>query len=348
MPDRFIQLHLLTFYGPANLNRDDTGRPKTAMIGGVERLRISSQSLKRAVRTSDMFQQRLHGHLASRTQRLGDQIKAHLTAKQIADEKASNAARAVAEQFGKLKGEKDDNPNRIEQLAFISPEERDHAFALAERVAAGETVDFKKEGLLRKVDGAADIAMFGRMLADNPDFNRDAAVQVAHAFSTHSASPESDFYTAVDDLKTAAEDAGAGFIGSTGFGSAVFYLYACINRALLIENLGGNEALAKTAIAALTEAFATVSPTGKQASFASRSRADFIMAERGDDQPRNLAGAFIRPLAGVDLMNDSIAALEGYRDRLTKAYADNNPAPAVMNTAAGSGSLADIIKHVSA
>ncbi|MCB1521789.1 MAG: type I-E CRISPR-associated protein Cas7/Cse4/CasC [Hyphomicrobiaceae bacterium] len=348
MPDRFIQLHLLTFYGPANLNRDDTGRPKTALIGGVERLRVSSQSLKRAVRTSDTFQQTLHGHLAARTQRLGEQIESHLVGKQVAPDAAASASRKVAEQFGKLKGENDDNPTRIEQLAFVSPEEQEHAFALAERIAKGEEIDFKKEGLLRKVDGAADIAMFGRMLADNPVFNRDAAVQVAHAFSTHNATPESDFYTAVDDLKSSSEDAGAGFIGSTGFGSAVFYLYACINRALLIENLGGNDALANSAISALTHALATVSPTGKQASFASRARADYIMAERGDDQPRNLAGAFVRPVSGKDLMENSIAALEGYRDKLTKAYADNNPAPAIMNVRTGAGTLADIINHVSA
>ena len=42
----FVQLHLLTFYPPSNLNRDDTGRPKSAVIGGVERLRISSQAIK--------------------------------------------------------------------------------------------------------------------------------------------------------------------------------------------------------------------------------------------------------------------------------------------------------------
>jgi len=348
MTDRFIQLHLLTFYGPANLNRDDTGRPKTAIVGGTERLRVSSQSLKRAVRTSDVFREELQGHVAERTQRLGEEIERHLLDKQTAPDTARSAARDVAGHFGKIKGEKDDNPTRIEQLAFISPDERAHAIALAERIAAGEKPDLKKEGLLRKADGAADVAMFGRMLADNPDFNRDASVQVAHAFSTHTAFVESDFYTAVDDLKQPDEDAGASFLGNTGFGSAVFYLYVCINRPLLIENLEGNEGLGRDAITALTRALATVSPSGKQASFASRSRADFILAERGADQPRNLAGAFVSPVTGNDLLTASRNSLVEYRDKLTKAYDDNNPAPMIMDVRAGQGSLADIVSFVSA
>ena len=136
--------------------------------------------------------------------------------------------------------------------------------------------------------------MFGRMLADNADFNREAAVQVAHAYTTHRVAVEDDFYTAVDDLKTKAEDAGAGFVGELGFGSGLFYLYVCIDTDLLVANLGGNDGLAaKSAVAALTEALATVSPGGKQASFASRSRAAYLLVEKGDQQPRTFAGAFV-------------------------------------------------------
>ena len=107
---RFVQLHLLTFYPPANLNRDDTGRPKTAIIGGVERLRISSQSLKRAVRTSDVFKAKLDGHLAQRTQRLGADILKHLVEKGMEEKAALATARKIAEVFGKLEDEKADNP----------------------------------------------------------------------------------------------------------------------------------------------------------------------------------------------------------------------------------------------
>jgi CRISPR system Cascade subunit CasC len=345
---RFTQLHLLTFYGPSNLNRDDVGRPKTARVGGVERLRISSQALKRAVRTSEAFQRTLEGHLGERTQRLGDEILETLVEEGVAPDVALKAARGVAGIFGKIKGEKDDHPVRIEQLAFVGPEERASALALARRLAAGEGIDPEKEkaSVLRKRDAAADIAMFGRMLADDPDFNRGAAVQVAHAFTTHKTPVEEDYYTAVDDLKDRAEDAGAGFIGNAGFGSGVFYLYVCIDRALLVENLGGDAGLANDALAALTTALATVSPGGKQASFASRARASYILAENGDQQPRSLAGAFAKPVGGDDPIGGSIAALTVFRDQLDKAYGPGADAAAEMNVSGGSGTLADIIAFI--
>src|SRR6516165_6528365 len=138
---RFVQLHLLTFYPPANLNRDDTGRPKTAIIGGAERLRISSQSLKRAVRTSDVFRSKLDGHLAKRTQRLGADILKYLVDKGMDEKKAMEVTRKIAEVFGKLEDEKADNPSYIRQLAFISPEEREAAFALADKALSGEEID---------------------------------------------------------------------------------------------------------------------------------------------------------------------------------------------------------------
>jgi CRISPR system Cascade subunit CasC len=317
---RFLQLHLLTFYPPANLNRDDTGRPKTAIIGGVERLRISSQSLKRSVRTSDVFRTKLDGHLASRTQRLGADIQAHFVEKGM-DEKAAIAnARKIAEVFGKLEEEKADHPTYIRQLAFISPQERDAAFALAGKALAGETIDPKPDAVLAKVDTAADIAMFGRMLADNADFNREAAVQVAHAYTTHKVTVEDDFYTAVDDLKNKAEDAGAGFIGELGFGSGLFYLYVCIDTQLLVANLGGNDGIARSAVAALAEALATVSPGGKQASFASRARAEYLLVEKGSQQPRTLGSAFARPIGGHDLVEASVAKLEAFGQAMDKAY----------------------------
>lgn len=114
---RFLQLHLLTFYPPANLNRDDSGRPKSAVMGGAPRLRVSSQSLKRAWRTSDVFATALAGHLAQRTQQLGEDILTHLGAKGVPADTALKAARAVAGVFGKIKTEKDTNPaNRATRL----------------------------------------------------------------------------------------------------------------------------------------------------------------------------------------------------------------------------------------
>ncbi len=342
----FLQLHLLTAYGPSNLNRDDTGRPKGVLFGGVPRLRISSQSLKRAWRTSDMFRNRLDGHLASRTQRLGEDVRRHLVEGGLDDNEALATARKIANIFGKLRPETDPNPAFIEQLAFVSPEERAEAFALANRVLAGEDINTPNPSdVLRRTDAAADIAMFGRMLADDPKFNREAAVQVAHAITTHRAVAEDDYYTAVDDLKSRddSEDAGAGFVGVQEFGAGVFYLYLCVDRGLLQENLTGNTALSNASISALVEAAATVAPRGKRASFASHARAFYAHAEKGSDQPRSLAAAFLKPVSGTDQGSASVAALEDFRDKLDRAYGPCAAERLTMNIEKGEGTIMEVV-----
>jgi CRISPR system Cascade subunit CasC len=321
----FLQFHLLTAYPASNLNRDDTGRPKTVEFGGTPRLRVSSQSLKRAWRTSPVFSERLEGAMGQRTQRLGEDLQRHLVEKGMEGARATEVARQIAGVFGKLKEAGGEDAAYIKQLAFIAPEERERAFALAERALAGETIEPSREALLGHSDGAADIAMFGRMLADAAAFNREAAVQVAHAFTTHRAAVEDDYYVAVDDLKNAADhdDVGTSFIGVQEYGSGLFYLYACVDCDLLRRNLDGDAGRAADAVDALLRAAATVSPRGKQASFASRARASFVLAERGSQQPRTLAAAFLKPIRareGEDLTTASVAALTGFRDNLDRAY----------------------------
>lgn len=319
---RFLQMHILTPYPPSNPNRDDLGRPKTALIGGVSRMRISSQAIKRAMRVSEAFQAQLEGHMGQRTQRLGEVVRKHLNEERnMPTEKATEIARDVAAAFGKLKSDK--NSTSIEQLAFISPQEREAAIALADRLAEGgempDAKDFARQ-ILQTADGAVDIAMFGRMLADNPDFNRDAAVQVAHAFTTNRMDIEDDYYTAVDDLKTSAEDAGAGFIGEAGFGAGVFYLYICVNRTLLLNNLDGDRELAEKGLQALVQAAATASPSGKKNSYANHVRAEYMLLERGDAQPRTLAGAFTKEVDDADQMGASIGRLTEQRSELAEVY----------------------------
>jgi CRISPR system Cascade subunit CasC len=337
----FIQLHALISYPPSNPNRDDLGRPKTATYGGVPRLRVSSQALKRAIRTHESFASALTGHLGERTQRLGEVILAHLREKGVAEARALEIAREVGGAFAKIKSDKDANPARTEQLAFVSPDERRFALELADRMAAGEAAPKDKDlkaTVLRAADGAADIAMFGRMLADAPEFNREAAVQVSHALTTHRAQIEDDYYTAVDDLKRPSEDMGAGFVGEAGFGSGVFYVYACINRDLLVKNLAGDTALADRAIEAFVNGFALASPSGKKNSFANHVRAEFLLCERGDRQPRTLAGAFLRPVRADreadDLMTASINALEKQRAAFERVYGRDWSADAWMNARA--------------
>lgn len=367
---RFVQLHLLTAYPPANLNRDDLGRPKTALFGGVTRLRLSSQALKRAIRTSDGFKAALDGHLGERTQRIGQVVENHLRDRGVPDAEATRIAIIVARGFGKNEDDRKP-PTYTKQLAFISGEERATALSIAERLAAGEKLLVEREAeeeagaveapkpgrkskkearlpselLLRTVDTAVDIAMFGRMLADDPDYNREAAVQVAHAITTHKCIVEDDYYTAVDDLKKPSEDAGAGFIGEAGFGAGLFYFYACIDRPLLERNLGGDADLAARGIDAFVRAAATSGPKGKQASFASRAKASYGLVERGDATPRTLAAAFLRPISGDDSGGDmlaaSVSALTRWRHSLAQAYAEDNVVRE-MDVADGSGTLAGL------
>lgn len=321
---KFLQLHLLTSYPPSNPNRDDLGRPKTANFGNAERMRISSQSLKRALRSSDAFRENpeLLGKMGDRTTRFGELVEAHLQGK-VPEDKALEIAKQVAKIFGKLDDANKHHGARIKQLALLSPDEQEAAFSLADKLVSGEELPSDKEVaklVFKTADGAVDMAMFGRMLADNADYNREAAVQIAHAITTNKITVENDFYTALDDLKKPSEDAGADFIGDLGFSSGVFYIYACIDKDLLVENLAGDKALAAIAIKALIEALATSSPSGKKNSFAHGGRAEFILAETGSQQPRTLASAFLKPVRDESLMEKSIKELETYRANMDQAY----------------------------
>ena len=347
---RFVQLHILTAYPPSNLNRDDLGRPKTAIVGGATRLRISSQANKRAFRTSDVFASALAGHMGRRTQRFGEIVRDHLKEAGTDEKKAVSIARQVAGIFGEPKDERGPDPVHIKQLAFISDEEHRAALVLADRLAAGEKIDIEKEAkksVLQRTDTAADIGMFGRMLAADPDFNREAAVQVSHAFTTHRAVIEDDYYTAVDDLKKRDTDAGAGFVGEAGFGAGVFYLYLCIDTDLLVRNLSGDRALAATATAALIDAATSVAPSGKQASFASRARAGFVLCEDGTAQPRSLASAFLKPVDANEgagsMMRASIDRLADAREAIDQAYGPIADRAVTMDVEGRQGTLADVI-----
>jgi CRISPR system Cascade subunit CasC len=247
--------------------------------------------------------------------------------------------------FGKLDTAKKDGSKVATTLAFISPQEWALAMDLAEKIAAGEEVPKEKELkklVLRKADGAVDIAMFGRMLADDADFNREAAVQVAHAITTHAAQAEEDWYSAVDDLNKA-EDTGAGHLGEHAFGSGIFYQYVCVNCDLLIANLGGDKALAAKGIEALARALAQATPRGKQNSHAHHPRAYYIRAECGDQAPRDLSGAFFTPIKAQPWLDTSVAALDKTRTDLDAAYGQVWSDACVMYVGVG-GTMEDVVR----
>lgn len=321
---RFVQLHLLTSYPPANLNRDDLGRPKTAMMGGEPRLRVSSQSLKRAWRTSEVFAESLKSHIGTRTKEMGVKVFQTLKESGIAKKDAVAWAKAIAEQFGKLKkasATEETQELEIEQLAHFSPEEGQAIDDLVDQLIARKSGPEKDElELLRKRHTAADIALFGRMLAAKPAYNTEAAAQVAHAISVHSVVVEDDYFTAVDDLNLTGDDAGAAHLGETEFAAGLFYLYLCIDKELLIENLSGDAELANQTLAALIEAAATVAPTGKQNSFASRARASYLLCETGNQQPRSLSVAFLKSVPRGDMLASSRKRLDNTIQNMDQAY----------------------------
>lgn len=339
----FIQLHLLTSYAPSNLNRDDLGRPKTAKMGGFERLRVSSQSLKRNWRVSDVFQQALSGHIGTRTKRLGNEVYTYLLEKGCTEKEANEWARSIAGVFGKIKKE----GFEIEQLAHISPAEKNAALDLAAELAEEKRAPKANELTLLKSDNtAADIAMFGRMLASASAFNVDAACQVAHAISVHSIVIEDDYFTAVDDLNDGSEDAGSSHIGETGFAAALFYSYICINKTLLVENLNNDEELANKAIQALTEAATSVAPSGKQNSYASRARASFVLAEKGEQQPRSLAVAYLKPVQDEDQAMAAVNALQKQVENMDKVYGACAASRYHINAIEGEGTLQELLDFV--
>ncbi|MBI5335040.1 MAG: type I-E CRISPR-associated protein Cas7/Cse4/CasC [Burkholderiales bacterium] len=371
---RFVQLHVLTHYPPSNLNRDDTGRPKTALVGDALRLRISSQSQKRAWRTSDVFETALAGHIGTRTKELGPELYKAMTAAGAPDKDARAWARAIAEKFGKLKAEKKEKADKadkaekgadkadvaytdlqIEQLAHISPQEWEAAMTLARACAERKSAPQADElSLLTQPRSAVDIAMFGRMLADAPQFNVEAAIQVSHAFTVHKAQVEDDFFSAVDDINPR----GAGHIDERGYGAGLYYLYVCIDRELLKTNLGGDEALAAKGLAALVEAITKVSPTGMQNSFASRAYAGYVLAEKGAQQPRSLSQAFVDPVrpgaggdddgsgGGTGMVAAAKRALKKRQDGFDRVYGACADARYELDVEAPQGSLSELIAFV--
>src|SRR5690606_10369347 len=239
-----IELHLLTPHAPANLNRDDFGRPKTALFGGTERGRISSQALKRAIRKSPFVAERLAGKISTRSlhipQMLFDELKGGYEGDDV--ERLRALCEAVTHALGKPDK---DNPLKTSQIVFLTPDEIARIRAFVRETVESDTRLTKKElaefgktvaaatGLDRRPSDGVDVALFGRMTTDEADAFAavDAAMQVAHPIATHTTVTETDYFTAVDDWKQgrgaeeAAETRGSGHIGELDFNSAVYYKY---------------------------------------------------------------------------------------------------------------------------
>lgn len=294
-----VDIHILQTVPPSNINRDDTGSPKTATYGGVRRARVSSQAWKRATRTA--FGNHLDSsELGVRSKRVVELVAEAITARapELGERAQSLASESVKQVGIKVASPKKNESEQSGYLVFLSRRQVDNLAEAAVDAASSDNVaqalkDAKVKDLANR-DHSVDVALFGRMVADQSDINVDAAAQVAHAISVHPVETEFDYYTAVDDRNTD-EETGAGMIGTVEFNSSTLYRYAAVDVDRLAENLGSTEATQRATEAFLT-AFVRSMPSGKQNTFANRTLPEAIMVRVRDSQPINLVGAFESPV----------------------------------------------------
>lgn len=337
----FIEIHALQNFAPSNLNRDDTGSPKDCEFGGHRRARVSSQCWKRAVREyfseADLIPE---AQRAVRTKKLVGKLAATLVEcdQKRSREQATAVAAAAVESLGVGLDNKSKDEKKTSVLLFLGYDQigtlASHCHENWESIVSGiqkskspkDKVVLPKD-VVSKLKGAlngsraVDLALFGRMIAEDPAQNVDAACQVAHALSTHRVAPEFDYYTAVDDLGRE-DETGAGMVGTQEFNSACFYRYANVDLEQLANNLGGDRELAMAGVRAFLEGFIMAIPQAKQNSSAAQSLPSFVMVVVRDKGLASLANAFAKPVdgRGKGLVANSAEALAGYWGKLTGMY----------------------------
>ncbi|MEU1897712.1 type I-E CRISPR-associated protein Cas7/Cse4/CasC [Nocardiopsis dassonvillei] len=347
MSRTILDVHVLQTVPPSNINRDDTGAPKTAVYGGVRRSRVSSQAWKRATRLA--FDALLDPReLGTRTKRVAELVASRIREIDPSIEEVEALALA-AETVQVATGSKIEVPKRKADAAkkngakepapesaylmFLSARQRD---GLAELAVDGRE-DIK--AFLKDKDNKArakavadtrhsvDIALFGRMVADGADVNVDAAAQVAHAISVHAVENESDYYTAVDD-RNPEEETGAGMIGTVEFNSATLYRYAAVDVDLLRKNLGEGlredepvtEPL-RRAVEAFVRGFVESMPTGKVNTFGNHTLPDAVVVKLRGARPISFVGAFEEPVeAGAGHVAQASARLAEYVPQVERAF----------------------------
>lgn len=328
----FIDVHILQDLPPSNINRDQSGSPKTAMYGGVQRLRVSSQAWKRATRLTfgnDLPEQ----ERGVRTRRLEQLLHHELTTRKVDEAVGNEIVTSVLKTLGIKAGKK------AELLSYLLFCSRGQLSQIADRMAAlaphWSNLTPKQQESAAKDIGfqealssghSLDVALFGRMVADLSQLNVEAATQVAHAISTHAAPSQFDYFTAVDDVpgvdETGDGDLGAGMIGTIEFNSGTIYRFATIAFDQLVENLADPQA-AIAGVEHFLKAFTLSMPTGHQNSFAARTRPALIATIIRADQPVNLVSAFERPIVSRNgMMAPSQVALATTAHKEARRWGD--------------------------
>lgn len=331
------EIHMLKNYPPTNLNRDETGAPKTCIFGGVTRGRISSQCLKRSWRTSELFKAEIgEENLGVRTRRLPALIAEKLKEMGVSAEYAEAVMPRITG-FGNKDG-KETKDGTTAQIIFFAPQDIEAAaVAVKEKLEACKTVKdvekLKAKDLQEAVTGASirpitlDIALFGRMVTCDAFRDVEAAMQVAHAISTNKVCVESDYFTAMDDLLSGAteDEKGAAMIGDADYNASCYYLYASLDTDALRENLKYSEdaeQIVAKALPALLRAMAFTDPSGKQNSFAGHVLPSAVLVEcKTKKVPTSMVNAFVKPVAATDPVEESIRKLAAETDMMVRNYA---------------------------
>lgn len=314
---KLLELHILQSYPVSCLNRDDVGAPKTATFGGVSRSRISSQCLKRAVRlaAAEESPEKFQG---IRSRFLRGPFQSALQAAGLNEEEAQKKADEICVEFSKPDGK---NKDQVTTAVYLSPGE---ITQIAQAIQSGEDVK-KAMKNARRLD-AADIALFGRMVANDATLNVEGAAMFSHAISTHKASNDIDFYSSVDDRKADAEDAGAGMIGTLEFTSATYYRYTAVNLDLFADekHLGAltpSERL--TVLKSFLKATLMAVPGARKNSMNAATLPFAVLGIRKDKgQPVQLVNAFENPIkaGGKGFDQASREAMEAEHKKLKDTW----------------------------
>lgn len=357
---RFLQIHTLTGYTAALLNRDDSGLAKRLPYGGALRTRVSSQCLKR------------HWRMADDPHALGqiDGTEAAFRSRELVTRKVIGELRgrydgalvdAIEPELQMaVYGDKGTTKTARQTLLLGAPELRWLAAEAEELVRGANSADAAKEAAqewrkafkanikaMREgatLPGGLTAALFGRMVTSDTEANITAPVHVAHAFTVHEEEAEQDYFTAVDDL-AGADETGADTIQETELTSGLFYGYVVVDLPMLLSNLGGDAAMAAQVLHNLVYLIAEVSPGAKLGSTASYGRAGFMLLEAGNRQPRSLAEAFREPCE--EKLPSAVAALSQQLAAFDSVYATGEERRVMSLTnsdvpTAERGSLADL------
>lgn len=293
----FIDINVLQTVPASNINRDDTGAPKTAIYGGATRARVSSQSWKRAVRQAFRSDSADKEWLQSMRTKKG----AYLLAKQLQslnsdlDDDAALKRAVSAFKAARIKVKKDKKSGEYltGALMLLSQGQLKKLAQYIIDHGTDDKLEYKDVKQILMNDNSLDLALFGRMVADNPELNVDAACQVAHAISTHEVIPEFDYFTAIDDDR-GEDQAGSAMIGTLEYNSSTLYRYANINFKELAKNIGTKLAIKGSEL--FIKDFVLSMPTGKENSFANKTLPQYVMITLRKDTPVNLVSAFENPV----------------------------------------------------